>query len=167
MTVWEKVSINHMIYSIFRGLYTSIEDDVRDKVKDFDLTISGFRILWTLYMDCKMSMTRLSYITQLNVSSVYRQVEKLEERNYVRVVIDEQDARTKDVELTEIGRKTIEDIIDHFSATINVTPLLEKLPEKDLEHFVRVSMFLCEELIGQDYIKWVEKTAANIIKQAQ
>lgn len=156
----------HLVLSFIRGLFLRTEDDVRHNLKNYDITLTGFRTLWILFYDDKMNMSELAYISQTNISNIYRQLIKLKDQNFVVIENGEDDARIKEVSLTEIGRKFVHDVL---SKNVKVTDLqfisvLKRIPENDLEKFIDVAATLCSELIGPQFTHWAEK-AANKIRE--
>ena len=108
-------------------------------------------------------MTELAYISQTNISNIYRQLTKLKDQNFV-VIKNGDDARIKEVSLTENGRKFVKDVL---SKNIKVTDLqfisvIKRIPEYDLEKFIEVASILSSELIGQQFVDWAVKAANKI-----
>jgi DNA-binding MarR family transcriptional regulator len=153
----------HLILTFIRGLFLITEDDVRQNLKNYDITLPGFRTLWILFYDEKMNMTELAYISQTNISNIYRQLTKLKDQNFV-VIENGEDARIKEVSLTENGRKFVQDVL---SKNVKVTNLqfisvIKRIPEDDLEKFIEVAAILSSELIGQQFVDWAVKAANKI-----
>jgi len=155
----------HLVLTFIRGLYLLVEDDVRQNVKNYNITHTSFRTLWILYFDESMNMTELAYISQTDISNIYRQLVKLKEQNLVLIATGK-DARVKEVSLTENGREFVQDVL---SKNVKVTNLsfissLAKIPQEDLDKFIEVASILCSELIGQRFIDWAIQ-AANKIRE--
>jgi DNA-binding MarR family transcriptional regulator len=153
----------HLVLTLIRGLYLLAEDDVKQNLKKIDISHTGVRILWILYFDEKMTMSELAFISQTDISNVYRQLVKLKEKNLV-VINNGQDARNKETMLSENGRKFIYDIMTKNVkvTTLNIINTLKKIPGEDLETFIEVSSILCTELIGQRFTDWAIKAANKI-----
>jgi DNA-binding MarR family transcriptional regulator len=154
----------YLLCMIIRGLYSSMEEDVRVRVKNLGVTNAGFRILWVLNLNKKMTMTELAHTTQLNISSIYRQLEKLKEKGFAIIQDCKNDARIKEIDLTEKGEQFIQDVIktDGHSPSLRLIPLTEKIPKEDLDKFIKVGSFLCSELISQKYMDRAVTTANNL-----
>jgi DNA-binding MarR family transcriptional regulator len=153
----------HLILTFIRGLFLITEDDVRQNLKNYGITLTGFRTLWILFYDEKMNMTELAYISQTNISNIYRQLTKLKDQNFV-VIENGKDARIKEVSLTENGRKFVQDVL---SKNVKVTNLqfisvIKRIPEDDLEKFIEIGSLLCSELVGQQFVDWAVKAANKI-----
>jgi len=153
----------HLILTFIRGLFLITEDDVRQNLKNYDITLTGFRTLWILFFDEKMNMTELAYISQTNISNIYRQLTRLKDQNFV-VIENGKDARIKEVSLTENGRKFVQDVL---SKNVKVTNLqfisvIKRIPEDDLAKFIEIGSLLSSELIGQQFVDWAVKAANKI-----
>lgn len=157
----------HLVLTLVRGLFLVAEDNVRQNVKNYGITHTAFRTLWILFFGEKMTMTELAYISQTNISNIYRQLIKLQEQNLVDIDNGE-DARIKEVTLTETGRKFVYDIISKNVETTNVQfiSLLAKIPKEDLNKFIEVASILSTELIGQPFTDWATNSANKIIQEA-
>lgn len=153
--------------TLIRGIFLAAEDNVRQKAKNYGITVTSFRTLWILFFEPKMSMTELAYISQTNISNTYRQLIKLRDQNYVVIDEKEEDARIKQVELTENGRKFIEEILSRNieASELNFISILAKIPTEQLSTFIQVASKITTELIGPKFNDWAYK-AANTIKDS-
>lgn len=153
----------HLVLTFIRGLFLFAEDNVRQNTKNYGITLTAFRTLYILYFDEKMSMTELAYISQTNISNIYRQLIKLEDQNLVVIDIGK-DARIKEISLTENGRKFVQNILSknvektdlHFISSIS------NIPKEDLDKFIEVASTLSLELIGKTFTDWAIKSANKI-----
>lgn len=152
-----------LVFTIIRGLNLIIEDDIRMHLKSYGLGFSSFRILWILYFGKEMTMSDLSVISQTNISNVYRQLVKLQERHLVEIKSGE-DARIKEVTLTEKGQTIIQSFIDAKSASadFHVSSLLATIPKEDIEKFIEVGSILSSKLIGSRFTNFAEKISKTI-----
>lgn len=145
----------HLAILLIRGLYFAIENDIKDKLKIYNLTYPSFRILWILYFDKSMTMSSLAYLAQTNISNVFRQLIKLKKDGLV-TVSSGIDARIKEASLTKEGREILSTIIEDQATNTDLEsfPLLTTIPKEELEIFFKVAIHLCNKLIGQPYIDW-------------
>jgi DNA-binding MarR family transcriptional regulator len=154
---------SHLVLSFIRGIFILTEDDVRKNLKKYGMTVTGFRTLWILYYEEKMNMTEHAYISQTNISNIYRQLTKLKDQNFV-VIENGDDARIKEVSLTENGRKFVQDVLSKNVKATNLQfiSILKTIPEDDLEKFIEVASILSSELIGKRFTDWAVKAANKI-----
>ncbi|UCZ55069.1 MarR family transcriptional regulator [Bacillus shivajii] len=162
----EKFATSYLIFGLIRGLNFEIENDIRQVLKNNELTFPGFRVLWILYFDPNISMKELTFLAQTNISNVFRQLMKLKEDELV-IIENDDDARIKKLSLTEEGKN----IVQHF-ITINTTDsilqimhVIDKIPKQDLQTFVEVSSFLSDELIGKKFGEFITKSSSDIISE--
>jgi DNA-binding MarR family transcriptional regulator len=155
----------HLVLTLIRGLFLETEDNVRQNVKNYGISLTSFRTLWILYFEEKMNMTELAYISQTNISNTYRQLIKLQEENLVVINENEKDARIKEIVLTQNGRGFVKDILSKNTdeTRLDFIALLAKIPKEDLDKFIEVATKLSTELIGQRFTDWAIN-AANKIK---
>lgn len=153
----------HLVLTLVRGLFLVAEDNVRQNVKNYGISLTAFRALWILYFDEKMTMSELAYISQTNISNIYRQLIKLQEQNYIDID-NGKDARIKEVTLTETGRKFVNDILSKNvdSTNIHFISLLSKIPKEDLDKFIEIALILSSELIGKEFTDWAVSSANKI-----
>lgn len=153
--------------TFIRGIFLAVEDNVRQNVKNYGISLTSFRTLWILYFDQKMSMTELAYISQTNISNIYRQLMKLRDQNFIVIDDKEEDARIKQIELTEIGQKFVEGILSKNieESKLSFISILAKVPTEDLNTFIKVASEVTTELIGPKFTDWAN-TTANKIKEA-
>jgi DNA-binding MarR family transcriptional regulator len=161
----ELLAKGHLVCTFIRGIYLITESDVKENLKNYGVSFTGFRLLWILYFEKKLTMTDLAYISQTNISNIYRQLLKLSDQNLV-VIVNGKDARIKETSLSETGRKFISDIL---SVNIKITNLhlihlLARIPKEDLDKFIEIASILSTELIGQRYTDWAIKTANKIME---
>jgi len=161
----EAFATAHLVFTLIRGIHSLAEEDVILTLKKYNIQYPSFRILWILFFEKKMTMTELSYLALTNISNVYRQLIKLRDKNLV--TIDKgKDARIKEISLTEEGRRITDEILQlNLEFTdLNFVDLLEKIPQKELDTFIKVASVISSELIGTNFTDWTIKTA-NIIKE--
>lgn len=154
-----------LVFTIVRGLNLIIEEDIRVRIKEYGVGFSSFRILWVLYFDKEMTMSDLSDISQTNISNVYRQLLKLKENDLVDIKNGE-DARIKEVSLTEKGQTLIHHFIEEKSTSpdFHVSSLLGTIPKEDMDKFIEVGSILSSELIGVKFINFAKKISKTIEK---
>lgn len=144
----------HIVTKVIRGLHSSLDEDIRMRAANLPVSPAGFRILWVLNYYNKMIMSDLSFFLQLNISSISRQLLKLENEKFIFIESGE-DARKKQLCLTNEGKKLIEKVIkeDGSSPKYRMLELLDDISKEDFETFLHVGVKLCEHLLGNEYLE--------------
>jgi DNA-binding MarR family transcriptional regulator len=159
----EQFANSYSLFALIRGLNFEIEKDIRRQVEKRKLTFPGFRILWILYFDSNLRMSDLTYLAQTNISNIFRQLIKLKESGLV-VVNSGNDARTKEVALTEEGRKVVKDFIDDNVANsdLQIVHLIDKISKEDQSKLMEVLTLMSNELVGEQFSEFVVKSSSDI-----
>ncbi|MFC0472153.1 MarR family winged helix-turn-helix transcriptional regulator [Halalkalibacter kiskunsagensis] len=152
---------SYLAFAFIRGLNFAIENDIKKQLDQ--VSFPSFRILWILYFDPNITMTELTYLAQTNISNVFRQLTKLKDEGFV-YINNGNDARTKELTLTEKGHKFVHNFIKENNAHphLQITNLLERIPADDLGTFLKVASLLSSELIGKPFSDWATKSANDM-----
>ncbi|MBU9722400.1 MULTISPECIES: MarR family winged helix-turn-helix transcriptional regulator [Bacillaceae] len=153
----------YYIYALFRGLHLSIENDIKKSLCKYNISFPCFRVLWNLYFDPNITMSKISVHLQTDISNVFRQLRKLEELGMVTLKSGK-DARTKDICLTDKGRSLVSNYIDDHASEnhFQFTKILEEIDPEDLNKLTHITTKLGASLTGEYYTEWVSKSALNI-----
>lgn len=153
---------SYALYAIIRGLHCAIEMDISRNLKT-EVSFPGFKLLWLLYFNSKMSVKELTYLAQTNISNVFRQLVKLEKQGFVRME-SSGDLRTKHAFLTEEGQRVVQEFIEENNekSPLQLVALIKKLPMDDYEKFMEVAAYLCNELVGEAFHNFVDSSAEKI-----
>lgn len=145
-------SKSYLAYACIRGLNEAIETDIKNVIKVYDSNFPKFRLLWILYFEKSMNMSELTYLAQTNMSNVYRQLTKLKEEGLVNIR-NEEDARIKNLSLTEEGKKVIGDFIKQNCQTseLQIVRATEKISKEDFETFLNVAKTLTTDIVGENF----------------
>lgn len=136
-----------MLINLCRGLYKSIDDDLRQVAADFGLTPAQQHLLWVLYFNNGSTLTEISELGQWHVSTVMNMVERMEKMQLLYKVIDENDARVKRVFLTARGeelRKRTEERVDSF----RIYKMLLETSTDEFSEQVKTLIHLVRRLAG-------------------
>lgn len=78
----------------------------------------------------------------------------------------EEDARIKQLELTVIGPKFVEDILSNniVESNLSFISILARIPSEELNTFIKVASKVTTELIGPKFTDWAYKAADTIKK---
>lgn len=153
-------SKSYLAYACIRGLNEAIESDIKNVIKVFDSNFPKFRLLWILYFEKSMNMSELTFIAQTNMSNVFRQLTKLKEEGLVTIQ-NEEDARIKNITLTEDGKNIIANFINQNcqASELQIVRATEKITNKDFETFLKVAKMLTADIVGEDFANWAVKSA--------
>jgi DNA-binding MarR family transcriptional regulator len=162
----EQFANSYLVYGLIRGLNFVIENDLRSILKNRELTVPSFRILWILFFDSNIRMSELTFLAQTNISNVFRQLTKLEEAGLVSIKSGD-DARTRELSLTEDGRRIVQDFIDQNTrkSDLQIVHLIESIPKEDFTTFIRVASLLTNKLVGNQFNEFVTKSSTEIYEE--
>ncbi|WP_026581407.1 MarR family winged helix-turn-helix transcriptional regulator [Bacillus sp. J33] len=166
--LYEQFHKSYLAFAFMRGLNMAIENDIRKALKNYEISFPAFRILWILYFDSNnINMTDLTYLAQTNISNVFRQLTKLKDEGFVEVE-NGNDARMKEISLTESGRKLVQDFIDENTTNSNllIVESIEKISKEDFSKFIEVFALLSDELLGKQYSEFLEKSSNIILNKS-
>ncbi|MDQ0253449.1 DNA-binding MarR family transcriptional regulator [Evansella vedderi] len=156
----------YYIYALIRGINFVVENDIRKSIKKYEQSFPSFRILWSLYFEPKMTMSTLTFLSQTNMSNVFRQLKKLEENGLV-VVTNGKDARTREVTLTDAGSEVVKTFIKNQSheTDIDFIKKIETIPEDQLNELTHMLSCLGEDVIGKSFTDFVKKSTNYILEE--
>ncbi|RXI96656.1 MarR family transcriptional regulator [Anaerobacillus alkaliphilus] len=161
----ELLSKSYLVYAMIRGLNFVIENDIKNQLNHEELTFPGFRNLWILYFHPNIRMTELTYLAQVNISNIFRQLTKLKEDGLV-IMKNGNDARTREVSLTKEGKKIVQNFIKEHAneSRLQVVQTIKKISDDDLNAFIKVASFLSTELIGSQFYEFVVRSSNEILE---
>ncbi|MDT8860122.1 transcriptional regulator [Alkalihalobacillus sp. MEB130] len=165
----EQFADGYLFYALTRGLNFQIEEDLRQAVKSYELTFPSFRLLWFLYFEDNLTMTNLTYLSQTNMSNVYRQLEKLREEGLVTIHTSrKQDTRAKKVGITKSGRTYIKNFLNEHieKSNIKIIQALAQIPHEDFMKYIEVSSLLCNDLLGESFSNFIQNSYEEVSKQS-
>jgi DNA-binding MarR family transcriptional regulator len=164
----EQFHNSYLAFAFIRGINLVIENDIRKSLKNYELSFPAFRILWILYFDSNhINMSDLSYLAQTNISNIFRQLTKLKDEGLV-IIENGNDARTKEVCLTEAGRKLVEEFIEENTTNSNlqIVESIAKISKEDFSKFIEVFILLSDELLGRQYSDFLTKSSNAILNKS-
>ncbi|OLO36982.1 hypothetical protein BTR23_14655 [Alkalihalophilus pseudofirmus] len=161
----ERFTMSYKAFACIRGINAVIENDIIQFIKKYDLSFPGFRTLWILYFDTKLTMSDLTYLAQTNISNAFRQLTKLDEAGLVKVEAG-RTSRTKELSITEEGRCIVKEFIDEHTthSNLKIMEVLKHLPQEDITKFINILTLVTTELLDHPYSEWVNQSADAILK---
>ncbi|MCP8617689.1 MarR family winged helix-turn-helix transcriptional regulator [Salirhabdus salicampi] len=168
----ELIKSMHIIGNMVRGLQYGMEENLRTLANKLGITYPGLRILWILHFEKEMSITMLSKIGLWDISTTQRIVSNLHKHNFIHVNKSEEDSRIRLISLNQNGWKLIENayiILSQMQADPDLPCAIEKALDKynsdDFRKFLEVGLYICTEMISQDYVNWVHKSMKTYLKR--
>lgn len=159
----EKIASLHMLINLFRGLYKSIDDDIRRVAARYGLTPAQQHLLWVLSFNNGSTLTEISKLGQWHVSTVMNMVERMEKMELLYKIVDENDARVKRIFLTARGeelRKRTEDNVSSF----RIAKMLAEMDMNEFSEEVKPLIQLVRRLEGDKFVQFVEDSTRSLIK---
>ena len=168
----DKLKYSYIIVNMVRGLQFGIEENLRALANKLGTTYPGLRILWILQYEKQMTITRLSKMGLWDISTTQRIVTNLRKRELVEINKSKEDSRIRLVSLTQNGWNLIESAYD-YALQMELNPdlvcALEKAMNKygddDFRKFIEIGIYMCTELISEDYVNWVYNVMETSLKR--
>lgn len=112
----ENVRFRHRTYQISKALWKMVEKDWSTWVESAGLTINEHHILLSAYLHGKMKLTDLSIYGMMHVSTAVNYSRKLELAGLIHFEKDTHDKRVNYIEITDAGKKIVEELEDKWQA---------------------------------------------------
>lgn len=168
----DKLKNVHIIVNMVRGLQFGIEENLRVLANKLGTTYPGLRILWILQYEKEMTITRLSKMGLWDISTTQRIVTNLRKQDLVEINKSKEDNRIRLVSLNQNGWKLIESAYD-YSLQMQLNPdlvcalekAMNKYDDDDFSKFIEIGIYMCTELISEDYVNWVYKAMETFLKR--
>lgn len=93
----------HDIGMLIKQLYDAKEKRANEKLKQFGLTFSQFRLLIYIHEQGEVSLKEMEHYFSLTQQTVAGIIKRLEEKGFVITCADSSDKRAKNVQMTEKG----------------------------------------------------------------
>lgn len=91
----------HDIGMLIKQLYDAKEKRANEKLKQFGLTFSQFRLLIYIHEQGEVSLKEMEHYFSLTQQTVAGIIKRLEEKGFVVTCADSSDKRAKNVQMTE------------------------------------------------------------------
>lgn len=105
--------------------------------KDFNLTQSELDILSALYYiggeNFTLTPTKLNEVMLFSSGGITKLLNKLEEKNYIKRIISDEDKRSRFVQITQLGKEIMKEALKTITSFEN--KYFSKLNNKELEEF--------------------------------
>lgn len=119
------------IWDLLRGITDSLERVFQPVCAAYSLTMIQVRILVEIYYYGAHSIGSLAKTVNLTGGNCSAMCKAMEKRGYLERVRDKQDERVVNLELTEQGRNTVEELEEHFQA--RCSGILETVKLEEIE----------------------------------
>ena len=136
------------------------------------ITYPGLRILWILQFEKEITITSLSKIGLWDISTTHRIVANLRKLDLVDTNKSKEDNRIRLVSLTQDGWKVIDSVYAlAFQMQLNpdlpcaIEKAMQKFNNGDFSKFIQIGLYLCTEMISEDYVNWVYNAMNTLIKK--
>lgn len=124
-----------------------LETDIRQGVYEDVLTPLQHQSLEVLYFSGPRNLTSLSHCLGINLSNGSREVRKLDRLGLVKKSISGMDRRVVEVELSDSGRGTVEQVLARMRSTASTR--LASLTPEDQKAILAAMEVLDRKLIGR------------------
>lgn len=151
----------HMLMNLFRGLYKSIDDDLREAASRCGLTTAQQHLLWVLYFNNGSTLTEISELGQWHVSTVMNMVERMEKSGLLYKLVDENDARVKRIFITPRGEELREKTAT-MTDNYRLYKIILEIDEKELEEEIKPLIRLVRRLAGDKFVNYVMESTSHL-----
>ncbi|MCA0174532.1 MarR family winged helix-turn-helix transcriptional regulator [Bacillus sp. RAR_GA_16] len=144
----------HYLLNNFRAMYKVLENDWERSAQNMGITKAEQHLLWIVYSEKEVTVSRLSDLCLLKVSTVMQVLKRMEEKGLISQIKRQEDRRVTYVSMTTLGYETI-----NTSTTFEYQFLeyFHEMDESKRNQMLDCVQDLNRHFYGDAFVQWVEK----------
>ncbi|WP_347549699.1 BlaI/MecI/CopY family transcriptional regulator [Pseudalkalibacillus hwajinpoensis] len=150
----------HKLMNYMRGTYKVLENEWQKNARAIGLTQAEQHVMWIVYIEKEVTITRISEIGLWDVSTVMQVLKRLKNKAYVRLDKKSNDRRVSYVSLTEEGQEKIDASARYSYAVMKYLDEYRNQSQENAEFLDAMYQFQMDfnkHFHGHEFVKWVEK----------
>ncbi|MCA0993464.1 MarR family winged helix-turn-helix transcriptional regulator [Pseudalkalibacillus hwajinpoensis] len=150
----------HYIMNHMRAAFKVLDKEWQMAAKDLGITQAEQHILWIVYLEKSITLTKLAELSLLDISTVAQVLTRMTKKDLIIQTKKNQDRRVTYVSLSPEGEKIL-----HTSSTYEYqfwNYMKEMDPDKRAQ-FMSIVSDMNKHFYGDSFVKWVEKTSKKSI----
>ena len=145
----------HYLLNNFRAMYKVLENDWERSAQNMGITKAEQHLLWIVYLEEEITVSRLSDLCLLKVSTVMQVLKRMVEQGLVSQIKRQEDRRITYVSMTTLGYEAIRTSTSYEYRFLNYF--------QEMDESKRTQMLDCVQefnrhFYGEAFVHWVEKT---------
>ncbi|MBN8208183.1 BlaI/MecI/CopY family transcriptional regulator [Bacillus sp. NTK071] len=150
----------HKLMNYMRGTYKVLENEWQKNAREIGLTQAEQHVMWIVYLEKEITITRISEIGLWDVSTVMQVLKRLKNKAFVKLEKKANDRRVSYVSLTDVGLEKVDASTQYSYSVMNY---LDEYREKSEEHaeflkeMYQFQMDFNKHFHGSEFVNWVEK----------
>ncbi|WP_273832998.1 transcriptional regulator, SarA/Rot family [Guptibacillus sedimenti] len=153
----------HKLMNYMRGTYKVLENEWQKNAREIGLTQAEQHVMWIVYLEEEVTITRVSEIGLWDVSTVMQVLKRLKNKLYVKLDKKANDRRVSYVTLTEEGHHKVEASTQYSYAVMNYLDEYRSRSAENaelLDAMYEFQMEFNQHFHGSEFVKWVERKQA-------
>ncbi|WP_377888606.1 MarR family winged helix-turn-helix transcriptional regulator [Alkalihalobacillus sp. R86527] len=150
----------HKLLNYMRGTYKVLENEWQKNAKEIGLTQAEQHVMWIVYTETEVTITRISEVGLWDVSTVMQVLKRLKDKGYVVIDKKASDRRISYVRLTEAGLTKI-DASSKYSYSVG--EYIDEYRERSADHaaflddLYQFQLEFNKHFHGSEFVNWIEK----------
>lgn len=145
----------HYLLNNFRAMYKVLENDWERSAQNMGITKAEQHLLWIVYSEKEVTVSRLSDLCLLKVSTVMQVLKRMEEKRLINQIKRQEDRRVTYVSMTTLGYETIRTSTTFEYHFLNY---FQEMDESKRTQILDCVQDLNRHFYGDAFVQWVEKT---------
>ena len=150
----------HKLMNYMRGTYKVLENEWQKNAREIGLTQAEQHVMWIVYLEHEVTITRISEIGLWDVSTVMQVLKRLKNKSFVKLEKKANDRRVSYVTLSEEGVVKVNASSQYSYAVMNYLDEFKAKSRENaefLEEMYQFQMDFNKHFHGGEFVKWVEK----------
>ncbi len=150
----------HKLMNYMRGTYKVLENEWQKNAREIGLTQAEQHVMWIVYLEQEVTITRISEIGLWDVSTVMQVLKRLKNKSFVNLEKKVNDRRVSYVTLSEEGVVKVNASSQYSYAVMNYLDEFKAKSRENaefLEEMYQFQMDFNKHFHGNEFVKWVEK----------
>ncbi|MEG6616012.1 MarR family transcriptional regulator [Peptococcaceae bacterium 1198_IL3148] len=159
--------ILHVLLNLIRGLHKAIDEDWRKAAAKSGLTVSQQHLLWILNFENGSTLSEISEYGLWHLSTVMDLVERMEKAGLVHKEVDQSDARTKRVYITDKGREVLNSTAKRIDNYKFLDVVYNERTKDLLAERINMLYNLNKAFHGEKFVNYVEQSTNRVKEVTQ
>lgn len=135
-------------------MYKVLENDWERSAQNTGITKAELHLLWIVYSEKEVTVSRLSDLCLLKVSTVMQVLKRMEEKALISQIKRQEDRRVTYVSMTTLGYETIGTSTTFEYEFLNY---FQEMDESKRNQMLDCVQDLNRHFYGDAFVQWVEK----------
>ncbi|WP_226658890.1 MarR family winged helix-turn-helix transcriptional regulator [Pseudalkalibacillus hwajinpoensis] len=150
----------HYIMNHMRAAFKVLDKEWQLAAKDLGITQAEQHILWIVYLEKSITLTKLAEFSLLDISTVAQVIARMTKKDLIIQSKMDQDRRITYVSLSPEGENIL-----HTSSTYEYQfwNYMKEMDPQKLAEFMSIISDMNKHFYGHSFVEWVEQTSKKPI----